>query len=420
MDDSNKTTAKKSARQTKANRQAKFRRVFWRIVGVIAVGGLVGAIVMASLPKPLEVDTATATRGELQVTVNEDGRTRVKDRYAVSVPLAGTLARIELEPGEQVEEGTILSRILPLPTPLMDAQSRAQAQASLSAADAAYRQSRSGETRARTALDYAQTQLETETRLVNQGGRPRQQLERAQLEVQQAEEALASARFGARVAQHQVGVARAASGRLSGRSADDDEVIELTAPVQGVVLEVFHGQAGVVQPGTQLLEIGDPSALEIVVDVLTTVAVRIEPGAHASVERWGQDTPLDAVVRRVEPKAFTRLSSLGVEEQRVNVVLDLLTEREVWSSLGDGFRVEARIVLSEADDVLRVPTSALFRHDDAWSVFTVVNGIAHQVALELSERNDEFAGVVSGLDEDAVVILHPSESVVDGSEVVRR
>ncbi len=392
------------------------KRSLWALAGL----GLVAMIVVAFLPKPVPVDTVEARRTTLRVTVDEDGRTRVSDRYTVGAPLAGNLARLELHPGDAVEEGQVLARIVPLARPLMDAQTRVEAEARVAASQAQLRQARASVQRARAALDYARSEADRQRQLVERGTLAQQAMDRASLERRSRQEELTSAEFGVRVAAHQLEMARSALGRFDGTGTDDAEQLELASPIQGVVLRVLRESAGVVQPGTPLLELGDPTHLEIAVDVLTSDSVRIEPGQRVVIERWGGEGALDGHVRAVEPSAFTRTSALGVEEQRVNVVIDLDSDREAWARLGDGYRVETRIVIWEEEGVLTVPSNAVFRSDDGWAAYVVEGGVARLTPLTLGRRNGLAVQVLEGLSEGATVIAHPSDRVVDGVEVEAR
>jgi HlyD family secretion protein len=386
---------------------------------VLAVLLVIGLIVVAWIPNPVEVEVATVTRGPLIVTVNEDGRTRVKDRYVVSSPITGNLARPELEAGDTIEEGQVLARLVPLPPPLLDSRTRAEAKARVDAAQAALRQTQAAVNRARYERDFAKQESERALAVVQQGGLARSDADRAVSSYQSAEEQLRSANFGARVAEHQLKLAQTALLQLSGK-AEDAEQLEIAAPVGGQVLKVFQESEGVVQAGTPIVEVGDPAALEIVVDVLSQDATRIPDGAPVTIERWGGKVPLDGHVRVVEPSAFTKLSALGVEEQRVNVVVDLDEERHRWSTLGDGYRVEARISVWEGEDVLRLPASAVFRAEEAWATFVVEEGAAVLRAVEIGETNGLETEVLAGLEEGDVVIAYPSDSVRDGVSVRAR
>ena len=393
----------------------------WIRRGSLALAALVvvGLIVVAWIPNPVEVEVASVTRGPLVVTVNEDGRTRVKDRYVVSAPITGNLARPELEAGDTIEEGQVLARLMPLPPPLLDSRTRAEAKARVDAAQASVRQAQAAVNRARYERDFAKQESERALAVVQQGGLARSDADRAVSNYQSAREQLSSANFGARVSEHELKLAQTALLQLSGK-AEDAQQLEIQSPVAGQVLKVFQQSEGVVQGGTPIVEVGDPAALEIVVDVLSQDATRIPGGAPATVERWGGKTPLRGHVRVVEPSAFTKLSALGVEEQRVNVIIDLDDDRELWSTLGDGYRVEARVSVWEGEDVLRLPASAVFRSEEAWATFVVEEGTAVLREVEIGETNGLETEVLSGLDEGEEVIAYPSDSVRDGVSVKAR
>jgi len=407
-----------SAKRPGLSRRAALR---WlrRVLLFVLFAGVVGLIVFAALPKPVPVDVVPVARGEMVVTVDEDGRSRVKDRHIVSAPLAGNVARIELDPGDEVKQGSVVARIVPLAAPLLDVRTKGQSQARVAASLAAQRQSRSQIERAQAALEFAKTNAARVQELHRRQVATPQQLEQALLEARTTAAELESARFAARVADYELEMARAALGHLSGKAPAKEDQLEVPAPVTGRILKVIQESEGAVQAGAPLLEIGDPQALEIVVDVLTSDAVRIEPGNRVNVDRWGGPT-LDARVRLVEPSAFSRLSALGVEEQRVNVIIDLVAPREQWKELGDGYRVEAHIAVWEAQNVVHVPTSAIFRHDSGWAVYRVEGDIARITSVKLGERNPRVVQIVEGLAPSARVVVHPSERVRDGIRVVAR
>jgi HlyD family secretion protein len=399
-----------------------------RAVGVLFVLAVLAMLVTAWMPKPVPVDTAGAERATLRVTVDEDGRTRVKDRHVISSPLVGNLGRIDLEPGDTVEEGDVVARIAPLAAPLLDERSRAQSEARVAGSNAAQRQASATISRIEAALAFAREDAQRQRQLAERGTVAEQVARRAELEARTLQEELASAQFAQRVAQHDAEMARAALGRLTGAArrgaqrgdAAEEEQLEIRAPVGGTVLKVMHESEGAVQPGTALLEIGDTSALEIVTDILTSDAVHVEPGARVIVDRWGGETPLNGVVRMVEPSAFTRVSALGVEEQRVNVVIDITDPHDVWMSLGDGYRVETSIVVWSEDDVLRVPASAVFRHGEGWAVYRADGGVAALTPIETGRRNGLAVQVLEGLEAGDRVIVHPSDRVTDGVEIEPR
>lgn len=393
----------------------------WIRRGLIAFAllAVIGLIVVAWIPNPVEVEVAIVERGPLVVTVNEDGRTRVKDRYVVSAPITGNLARLDLEAGDTIEQDQVIARLVPLPPPLLDSRTRAEAKARVDAAQAATRQSQAAVNRARYERDFAKQEADRALAVVEQGGLARSDADRAVSTYRSAQEALSSANFGARVAEHQLKLAQTALMQLSGKP-EDAEQLEIISPVEGQVLKLFQESEGVVQGGMPILEVGDPEALEIVVDVLSQDATRIPAGAAATIERWGGKNPLRGHVRVVEPSAFTKLSALGVEEQRVNVIIDLDEERALWSTLGDGYRVEARVSVWEGKDVLRVPASAVFRSEEAWATFVVEEGTAVLRSVEIGETNGLETEVLSGLDEGDTVIAYPSDSVRDGVSVKAR
>ena len=395
------------------------RKWIRRALIAFAALAVVGLIVVAWIPNPVEVEVAEVVRGPLVVTVNEDGRTRVKDRYLVSAPITGNLARLDLEAGDAIEEGQILARLVPLPPPLLDSRTRAEAKARVDSAIAARRQAQAAVNRARFQRDFAKQESERALAVVQQGGLARSDADRAVSTYRGSEEDLRSAEFGGRVAEHQLTLARTALMQLTGKG-EEGEQLDIRSPVVGQVLKVFQESEGVAPGGTAIVEVGDPAALEVVVDVLSQDATRIPAGAKTTIERWGGKNSLLGHVRVVEPSAFTKLSALGVEEQRVNVIIDMDDRRELWSSLGDGYRVEARISVWEGEDVLKVPASAVFRSEEAWATFVVEEGTAVVRTVELGETNGLETEVLSGLEEGDTVIAYPSDSVRDGVSVKAR
>jgi HlyD family secretion protein len=417
-------TSADEARRARGRRLRIVRAWIGRAAMGLLGAGVLFAIIAGALPKPVPVDIGQARRGALRITVNEDGRTRVKDRYTISSPLTGNLARIELRPGDTVQKGQVLLRIQPLDAPLLDTRTRAEAEARLAAAQAALLQARSAVGRAQAGLDFARSEAQKNRQLAARGAVPLQALERSQLEERTRAEEFSSSQFGVKVAEHQAELARAALQQISGGGGRRPGAagLEVVAPLDadGRVLRVFQTSAGVVQAGTALMEVGDPAALEIVVDVLTQDAIQIQPGAKAVIERWGGPQDLRAHVRVVEPSAFTRVSALGVEEQRVNVVLDLDEPREKWAQLGDGYRVECRIIVWEGADVVSVPLSALFRDGERWAVYVVKDERAVLRHIGLGHRGDMEAEVAEGLAAGEAVVLHPSEQVKAGVKLEKR
>lgn len=382
---------------------------------------LVGSAVVAALlavafwPESVEVDVAAVSRGPLVVTVDEEGRTRVRERFVVAAPVTGRLLRIALEPGDRVKRGDAVARIQPEPPPLLDARTRAEAQAVAESARAAVGRARAEEQRAAAGLAQAERELARARRLADAGALPVQDRDAREADARLAREAVAAAEFassGATAEQR-----RAEARLLSSAGVAAGAAVAVTAPVDGVILRRLRESEGFVPAGEPLVELGDPAQLEIVSDLLSTDAVRVKEGARVIVGQPGSAVELDAVVRRIEPGGFTKVSALGVEEQRVNVILEPAPGSAEDVALGDAYRVDIRVVLWEASDVLKVPTSALFRDRDEWAVFVVSDGRARLTRVELGQQTGREAQVVSGLGEGALVIVHPGDLVVDGARV---
>ena len=385
----------------------KFKRLAWAVLAA----ALVVALALGLRPAAVPVETALAERGTLRVTVDEDGRTRVKDRYLVSAPLAGTLTRIGLRAGDSVEQGDVVARIVPTAAPLLDARSRAEAQARVAGARAALNQARREVERTRAAHALARRDAERQRRLLRQGATAPQTAEEAETAERMRREDLASAEYGLQVAAAQLRLAQAALARIGGQGREEFPV---RAPVAGDVLRVLQESEAVVQPGTPLLEIGNAHALEVVVDVLTTDAVDIRPGAPVRIERWGGDAMLSGHVHRVEPSAFTQLSALGVEEQRVNVIIDIDSLDVDASRLGDGYRVEASIVVWEGKNRLTVPAGAVFRYGDQWATYVVEDGRADLRTVEIGRRNPSSVEISKGVAPGERVVIYPTDNVRNG------
>jgi HlyD family secretion protein len=385
------------------------------LISVAVVAALLG---IALWPSTVPVDGSAAMRGPLLVTVDEEGVTRVRERFVISAPVAGRVLRIELEPGDRVARGQVVVRIRAEAPPLLDARTRAEAQASVDSARAALGRARAEEQRANAALRQAERELARVRELAQSGAVSQQQVEARESEAQVARESANAATFAARSASSAL---QGAEARLNPPSTEGSgRIVTVPAPVDGVILKRLRESESVVPAGEPLLEIGDPRRLEIVSDLLSTDAVQIKPGARAIIEQWGGAQALEAKVRRIEPAGFTKISALGVEEQRVNVVLDFVHPTAAWTALGDAYRVEVRVVIWEGSNVLKVPTGALFREGERWAVYVLENGRARRRVLELGHQNGREAEVIAGLDEGSQVILHPPDNLVDGSRVSQR
>jgi HlyD family secretion protein len=376
---------------------------------------LVAAIGAAAMwPEAMEVTVVRAERGPMQVTVDEDGETRVRDRFLVTAPVSGRVHRIEIEPGDPVVRGkTLLARITPAESPLLDSRTQGELQAAVEAATAAGGQARAERQRAATALERARSTLRRQQELMKAGAISSDDLEAAETALASAEDGFRAAEFTERRAESELQLARA---RLSAPSASGRSV-DVFSPVDGTVLRRLRESEGVVPVGEPLLEIGEPGRMEIVADLLSTDAVRVSPGAAVLIEQWGGGHTLHARVRRVEPSGFMKVSALGVEEQRVNVIIDFTNPAEA-SRLGDGYRVEVRIVLWQEDDVLKVPVGALFRQGDGWAVFVVEEGRVRRQMVQLDQRNENEGQITGGLEAGATIVLHPPDTLTDGARVI--
>lgn len=390
------------------------RWIFRVVVGLVAVL-LLGLLVRSYLPNPVQVDAAKVTRGQLLSTLEQTAKTRVAERYAVTAPITGALVRISLRAGDPVSEGTKLADLLPAE---LDPRSRADAQARAEAANDAAREAQTRASLGESALAHARSELSRIRTLHGGGAATPQQLESAQFEVQRATRELASARLAVQVARHQLDSARAIVQPAGGRGRVGS--VTVTSPVNGVVLRVLLPDAGPVAAGTPLLELGDLNTLEVVAEVQTRDAVTLKPGMKVLFDQWGGGKPLHGEVRVVEPSAFTRVSPLGVEEQRVNVVVGFVEPPEQRAGLSDGFELQARFILWEGSDVLQVPASAVFRRQDGWAVFVIEEGSAKERAVKIGHRNPSAVELLEGVAEGAEVILHPGDAITDGVSVERR
>ena len=392
------------------------RRITWLAVLLI----IVAALAYSFRPQPRLVDIAEAKRSPMQVTIQEEGKTRVIDRYIITAPVAGTTCRVDLEVGDPVEKDETLVNINPLQSQALDPRSRAEARARVAASEASLRAAEQNVRAARAEADLASSELARLEPLVAEGHISQERLDQARAVRRGTEAALRSAVFAVDVARYELEAARTALRYTGNASADPEDIVRVTAPVTGSILKLHQECEGVVSRGQPLLEIGDTRSLEIETDVLSADAVKIRPGMPVLYERWGGEKPLAGRVRRVEPVGFTKVSALGVEEQRVLIISDITSSAELWQNLGDGYRVESRFILWESDDVLQIPASALFRMDDHWALFVMQNGEARRRRVEVGQRNGLHAQILDGLAEGEAVITHPDRTIEDGIEVKTR
>jgi HlyD family secretion protein len=425
------------------------------VLGVLAA--IAAGLVYAFMPQPVEVDLVKVQRGDLQVTVDEDGKTRIREKYMVSAPLNGRILRISLDPGDKVIAGeTLLTMIEPRDPELLDARSVAQAEARVHAAEAALRQVEPNLQTARDAQALAEVDLTRARQSARSNAITPAELDEKEFVYRQRSEELRASKIAEEIAKFELQQAKAALIRSrpreetngvsaqqvvntggNGNSENGGSVpgsfdglgvpngnggwnFPIYSPINGRVLRVLQESAAVVTPGAPLVELGDPDDLEVEIDVLSRDAVRIHPNDLVYLEHWGGEKPLEGRVRTVEPSGFTKISTLGVEEQRVYVIVDLVAPPEERETLGDGFRVEARVVIDEVRGVLKVPTSALFRVDEGPAVFQVVDGVVHQRVVKTGRQNGLEAEILGGLKEGDLVVLHPSDQIDDGVQVSQR
>ncbi len=393
------------------------QRKRWILLFAI-VTAIVTAIGYAFLPRPVPVELAKVAKGRLAVTVQEEGKTRVIDRFQVSAPVAGIAGRIALEVGDPVSRGQTLLEIVPAPPPFLDLRRKEANQARFDAAKAALESAKERERAASAREEYARASLERTAKLHEGGFASKDALEAAESESRQELAALRSAEFAVQVAESELEAARAEllSSTAKG-SRSRGERVPVRSPVAGSVLAIPHKSEGAVAEGEPLLTIGDPRSIEVEVDVLSADAVRIRPGQRVLFTRWGGEGTLEGKVKTVEPAGFTKVSALGVEEQRVLVIADITSPKETWAGLGDGYRLEASFLLWEGEEVLQVPSGALFRHGDRWGAFAVENGRARMRPVQVGKRNGLSAEILSGLSDGESVIVHPSEQIRDGTRV---
>lgn len=380
-------------------------------------------VVLAALgyglrPQPVLVETAAVTEGTFQVTINEEGITRVKDRYVISAPVSGYLRRIDLEIGDSVAKQQVLTQLEPLRSDVLDPRNRAEAEARVAAANSALLAARQQAEAAKADADFAHQEYERKQKLEEKGFISDEELQAAKTEKRRADAVLRSASFSVDVAKYDL---QAANTLLQYSAAQKTEGVlrehvPIESPVNGSVLAIHRKSEGVVNAGTPLLEVGDSAALEVAVDVLSFDAVNITPGMAVELQRWGGET-IRGLVRVVEPVGFTKVSALGVEEQRVWVIVDLVSPRETWQRLGDGYRMEATFLVWQADNVITAPNASLFRLDNEWYVFRVIDGEARQQLVKIGKRNGLHAQILEGLTAGDQLIVHPDSEIVDGSAV---
>lgn len=392
----------------------------WRqalLYGGLAV--LVYLVVTGLMPKPVEVEVARIARGPLTVTVLEEGKTRIRHRYVVSPPVSGYLRRVPVRAGDKiVAQETLLATVQAASSSFLDPRAQAQAEAAVQSSEAA-RQQRNEQVRtAESELELARKDLQRSEKLKEKGAIAIQEYDTAVNRVDVLDKQLGSARFGLKVAEFELAQAKAALVQSQSDGAESGVPVEIRSPITGYVLNVYEESARVVTAGQPLMEVGDTKDIEAEIELLSSDAVNVQPGADVSIEQWGGGQPLRGKVVLVEPGAFLKVSALGVEEQRVKVRVDFVDLPE--NVLGDRYRVEARITTWSGDNVLQIPAGALFRRGNEWMTFVVEGGRARLTKVSIAHNNGLAAEVTAGVAEGQSVILHPPDTISDGTAVTAR
>lgn len=383
--------------------------------------GLVALVGYGLMPKPIEVELGKVVRGPLTVHVVEEGKTRIRNRYVVSAPIAGQMRRVPLKAGDEVIAGkTVITTIEPVMASLLDPRTRVQAEARIKTADAARARAVESLDMAKTAEKFAVANWERTQKLKTSGSISETDRDNAERDYEMKQREVRAADFALKVAEFELEQAKAALLQLDDPGSDKAAELPVFSPVSGRVLKVMQESAMVVTPGLAILEVGDPADIEIEAEILSRDAVAITKGAKVQVEQWGDDQPLDAIVRLVEPAAFTKVSALGVEEQRVYVLSDLKNPPDKAKALGDRYRVEVRVAVWHEDDVLLVPSGAPFREGVDWKTFVYESGKAKKVSLEAGRSDGRMTEVIKGLELGTQVLLHPPDTVKDGVAVTER
>lgn len=397
---------------------AALRRKLFIVIIIILVTGLT---IYGFFPKAVDVDLTAVTRGLLQVTIEEEGRTRLKERYVITAPRAGYMERIAAKVGDPVEKGQTVAVLEPLRTPALDARSRAEAQASVNAARAALNAAVEKESAAAADADYLEKRLVRLKSLYNKGSIAKDQYDQMAAEAKKARAMALSAKAAVDVARSDLERTKTLLQDFSAiKKTTNSNKVYVPAPVNGNIFRIYRESEGAVNAGEPLLDIGNAKDLEVRVEVLSADAVKIKPGTAVFFKRWGGEGTLTGVVRVVEPAGFTKISSLGVEEQRVLVIVDITSPTTMWNALGDAYKLETYFVIWEGKNVLQVPTSSLFRSGKDWAVFVDEKGRARKRLIETGQRNGLMAEITSGLKENEKVIVHPDDKISDGTRIKAR
>lgn len=391
------------------------RRVF--IISIVLI--VVVLLVYGFLPKTRDVDLVSVTRGPLQITIEEEGRTRLKDRFTISAPTAGYLRRINVRVGDAVKKGQIVVVLEPLQSQALDPRSRATAETAITSTEASLKAAIEREKVAAADAAYLEQRRERLKVLYDKGSISKDQFDQINSEARKARALQLSAAAEVNFAKSERERAKVSLGNFSS-VRESGNAVKVIAPVNGAVFRVYRESEGAVNIGEPLMDLGDSRDLEVRVEVLSSDAVKIKKGTHVLFKRWGNDEPLTGKVRLIEPAGFTKISSLGVEEQRVLVLADITSSPEQWNVLGDGFRMEAHFIIWEEENILQIPASALFRSGKDWAVFAAESGRARKRVIEIGQRNGLAAQIVSGLKENEKVIAYPDDTISEGTKIKQR
>ncbi len=395
------------------------RILIWSILGLV----LSAILVWAFIPKPVPVDLLTLEPGKMTVTIDEEGETRVRDVFVLSAPISGRALRINAEVGDEVfAEQTKIAEIEPTDSALLDPRSEAQAHADIRAAEANLGLADASVKEVRVELNFAKNEYQRARKLRADAVMSERELEAAESTYKTSQAALetALANRQARVAELERARAQLISPTDTRQKSGDCPCVPIRSPVDGRILKILHKSEGVVAAGEPLVEIGDPADLEIVADLLSSDAVKVEAGQRVIIDNWGGEHPLEGVVERVEPFGFTKVSALGIEEQRVNVIIDFTSPNEEWSRVAHGYQVDVRIILWQEEKILKIPLTALFRDGDGWNVFVQRQGKASKQAVVLGQRTGLEAEIISGLSAGDVLVVHPSDKISQGVAIEDR
>lgn len=397
-----------------------YRRViFWGVIGIILLGGLTYTF----WPRAIYVDMIELKLKNFKLSITEEGKTQVHDMYTLSAPVTGYLRRIVLEVGDPVSiNETVVAQIEPIDPAFLDPRSEAQAKADIQAAESAQDLAQAEVSQAQAELEFAQAEFKRMRDLQSKGSVSVQELDNANRVYKTRRAALATAQAGLQMRSYELQRVKATllSPRNTLEAHYSCECLDIKSPVDGTILKVLNKSEGVVNVGTPLLEIGNPKDLEVIVELLSTDAVKVEPGLHVYITNWGGEGDLSGRVTRVEPIGFTKYSALGIEEQRVNVVISLSNPESEWKRLGHGYQVGVEIVLIEKENLLTVPLTALFREEGDWATYVNASGRAQLRRIEIGEKNTFDAEVLAGLSENDWVVLHPDNRMADGVRIASR